>query len=179
MAPKSSQVKPSSPCRCLQHRTVSQARPSLPLPLPQRNGYPYVLWTRDIPPTTAMVNSYGAWPFVMVLESGACRAEICVSLLGVAARSTRHVARRPVYGCLFEHAVLPCDAFDVDSTQLTRSHLIACCRRHGLGRGAAQQQRPGAGGAQRPAGVPDDWRRHRPGEGWARFGGRTCQAKAN
>ncbi|PRW45700.1 alpha-glucosidase isoform A [Chlorella sorokiniana] len=34
-----------------------------------RNGYPYVLWTRDIAPTTAMVNSYGAWPFVMVLES--------------------------------------------------------------------------------------------------------------
>lgn len=99
----------------------SHAKP-LPLPLPQRNGYPYVLWTRDIPPTTAMVNSYGAWPFVMVLESGACRAGSCVSLWGVAARSTGNVARRPARGCLFEHAVLPGHAFDVGSIQLTRAH---------------------------------------------------------
>lgn len=153
----------SCPCRCLQHRAVSRATPK-PLPLPQRNGYPYVLWTRDIPPTTAMVNSYGAWPFVMVLESGACRAESCVSLWGVAARSTGNVARRPSRGFSSMQCCLAMLSMSVPSSSLVPIPL-ACCRRHGLGRGAAEQQWPGAGGAQQPADVPDDWRRHRPGEG--------------
>lgn len=52
----------------------------LAAPLRQRNGYPYVLWARDTLPTTAMVNTYGAWPFVLIQESGAA-GERCLTAL--------------------------------------------------------------------------------------------------
>lgn len=35
-----------------------------------RNGYPYTLWNRDAGPAQTMRNSYGHWPFVMVVEPG-------------------------------------------------------------------------------------------------------------
>lgn len=69
--------------------------------LPQRNGYPYVMWTRDIPPTTAMVNSYSAWPFVMVLESGKRWEHVlplCHSSCGCAARPAASASGRWSWG---------------------------------------------------------------------------------
>lgn len=47
-----------------------------PPPYLQRNGYPYVLWARDLSSQLAMQNTHGHWPFVMVQEQGTC-AWVC------------------------------------------------------------------------------------------------------
>lgn len=51
-----------------------------------RNGFPYALWARDLPPTVPYRNSYSSHPFVLGLEEGEAgqgQAGQCRGMVGV------------------------------------------------------------------------------------------------
>ncbi|KAL4855918.1 Alpha-glucosidase [Chlorella vulgaris] len=55
-----------------------------------RNGYPYTLWNRDLGPSVAMRNTYGHWPFVMVMEQdGSCWGALLLNSNGMDMVATR------------------------------------------------------------------------------------------
>lgn len=156
----------SCPCRCLQHRAVSRATPS-PCPCPCRSATATRTFcgpetSRPQPPwSTATAPGRLSWCSSRVRAGQGVVFRCGVSLPGQL--EMWHAA--PLADAFSSmQCCLAMLSMSVPSSSLVPIPL-ACCRRHGLGRGAAEQQWPGAGGAQRPADVPDDWRRHRPGEG--------------
>ena len=71
----------------------------------QRNGYPYTLWNRDQNPQVPMRNTYGSWPFVMVLEQGGV---VCLVEGARGGKLDLSMQAIQVGHCLSHRAALPC-----------------------------------------------------------------------